>query len=280
MRGRELLEESFYHYLLSKEREFRPGSIKGDRNLRSALAKEKSFRNVYRAVFGSVLFNDDFDRWVRKFDWDFQMVRISDPEFPEFFSSHENTSPVLYFKGDFSLLKRKTIAVVGTRRLDDEEDITEGKKILERLLEKDYVIVSGLAKGCDTLAHRYAIDNGGKTIAVLGNPLSVYYPAENRKLQELIEEEGLVISQYPFGIRTFPSHYAHRNTTTVGLSKEGIVVIKSGDNSGTIHAIKQAYLQNKPIYVLRGNFVHGYNWVEKYKDRIKIPNQVNFRRRN
>ena len=182
---------------------------------------------------------------------------------------------MLYCSGNIELVNAKTIAVVGTRQLEDDIDIVEGKKVLQRLLDKGYVIVSGLAKGCDTLAHSYVIEHGGKTIAVLGTPLNKYYPKENKHLQEIIASQHLVVTQYPIGIKTFPSHFAHRNKTTVGLSTEGVVVIRAGDKSGTQHAIKECIYTKKPLYVLMNNLNKGYGWVKNYKGFFKVPNKPN-----
>src|SRR5690606_30838806 len=99
-------------------------------------------------------------------------------------------------------------------------------------------IVSGLAKGSDTLGHEAAIRFGGRTIAVLGTALNAFYPAENRKLQEEIATKHLLVSEYPIGLRSFGSFFANRNRTTVGLSSHGIVVARAGDRSGTQHAVK------------------------------------------
>jgi len=175
-----------------------------------------------------------------------------------------HATPVLYAIGDLELLYSKTIGVVGTRRIEKKPDIDAANSCLARLIEKEYTIVSGLASECDTLAHRFAVENGGKTIAVLGTPLDVYYPKENTKLQDEIAENHLLISQYPVGIDTTGACFAHRNTTTVGLSKEGLVVLLSPDKSGTLHAVSECVETGKQLYVLEHNIDRGFQWVEKY----------------
>jgi len=148
-----------------------------------------------------------------------------------------------------------SIAAVGTRELfeEDENDkkaINKAKEFLEDKIKNNYAIVSGLALGCDTVAHKTAIEKGGKTIAVLGAPLDRYYPPENKELQKQMEKTQLVLSQYPFGINVWPNFFAHRNITTVALAKEGILVIKTKEKSGTNYAIKNCVMQNKKLYAI------------------------------
>ncbi|MDM7298294.1 DNA-processing protein DprA, partial [Klebsiella pneumoniae] len=145
----------------------------------------------------------------------------------------------------------RSISFVGTRNLDNPEHITQSLNALERLVKAGFqVIVSGLAKGSDTLGHQTAIKLGAKTIAVLGNPINISYPAENKNLQELIAKEHLVLSEYPVGILSQGSYFANRNLTTVSLSREGVVVARAGDKSGTQYAIRTCVEQNKTVYAL------------------------------
>ena len=252
-----------YHSALILLKEIKAGTKQGDDNLRSLLEKHGSFEAIFTdkikgTLEDKIAEHDSLKKAKKKienFKKDFSIVTINDRQFPEKLNSMRGTTPVLYFQGDISLAEKKTIAVVGTRELKDEEDITEGKKIMQRLINKDYVIVSGLARGCDTLANTYAVNNSGKTIAVLGTTLDEHYPRENKDLQDRISKEHLLVSQYPVGIKTFPSYFAHRNRTLVGLSSDGVIVILSSDKSGTQHAIRLCIEQGKTLYALRRNFL-------------------------
>ncbi|MFC1685542.1 DNA-processing protein DprA [Nanoarchaeota archaeon] len=261
------------------------GTKSSNDSVREKLLEYGSFENIYKSLNPDVLSVGDSIRSIKgiekvistldKVDFDFDVLTVNDSNFPESMKK-EGNSPVIYTRGDKSLLNRENIAVVGTRHIYPNKDRAaygEAFNVLKRLLEKDYVIVSGLAKGCDTLAHTKAVEAGKSTIAVLGTPLNQYYPSSNKKLQEIIAKEHLLVSQYPIGIRTFSSYFAHRNLTTVSLSTEGIVVIKASDKSGTQHAIKSCAEQDKPIYVLANNFLKNHNWLENYKENIKRINK-------
>jgi len=139
----------------------------------------------------------------------------------------------LYVSGSIEIpLRGIRVAVIGTRK-PSNEGIEETKKIVEALVRKDIVIVSGLARGIDTVAHKTAIDSGGKTIAVLGTPLDRFYPKENRWLQELIMKEHLAISQFPIGSTIRPKNFVIRNRTMALISNASIIV-EAGETSGVI----------------------------------------------
>lgn len=265
--------ESFYHAALIQLKKLNIATISADNHLRSLLEKHSSFEAVFESLCGSsfslenILTDHKIKQTLRRVQNSppFQTLTINNPDYPLKFGT-----PVLYAQGDISLLKRKGIAIVGTRQLNNTLDIEEGRLVTERTLKQDYVIVSGLALGCDTLAHVTTLYLHGKTIAVLGTPLDKYYPSENKDLQEKIAHEGLVLSQYPIGINTFPSYFAHRNKTTVSLASEGVIVIRAGEGSGTLHAVRECLAQNKPLYVLENNLSQGYDWVKKHRGQYRI----------
>ncbi|HCT6425887.1 TPA: DNA-processing protein DprA, partial [Citrobacter freundii] len=113
--------------------------------------------------------------------------------------------------GDTSIFKlEKSIAFVGTRELTDSAHIQSARDAIKRISLAGYdVIVSGLATGSDTLGHKSAIEYGMKTIAVLGTPLNMYYPKENKQLQLDIARDHLVVTEYPIGIRSFGAFFAN-----------------------------------------------------------------------
>jgi len=274
--------ESFYHAALIVAGDLKIGSFKANESLKTLLEKHGSCQAAYHAKHPQKLFPDDDSLSSRihsiekEYDefGDFQTIRFDDEAYPEAMREIYGVPPVLYVRGNPELMKEKSIAVVGTRD-PERRDIEDGRLVMERLLKKEYVIVSGLARGCDAMAHRYAVDNRGKTIAVLGTPLNKYANQPLRELQDEIAEDHLLISQYPIGTRVFRSFFSHRNLTTVSLSSEGIVVIKAGDRSGTKHAMRSCIQQGKKIYVLPANAKNRYKWVEKYKDHIKLVKPKN-----
>lgn len=140
---------------------------------------------------------------------------------------------MLFVAGDVSLLKRRCIAIIGTRHVSDDGR-KRANRLARELVERGVVVTSGLADGVDTAAMKSAIDNGGKTIGVIGTPLSQAYPAANARLQEEVYRHHLLISQFPEGSRVFPSNFPTRNRTMALLS-DASVVIEASDTSGTLH---------------------------------------------
>lgn len=258
--------DSIYHLALLQAKKIRIGSSNADTALRELLKQYGSMAYVYEHFFGRVSSPEEQLTHCQ----DLEAI-LTEQKILTWLPEREDLPPILYYRGNQQLLQHKMMAVVGTRRLSDELDKEAGQKIVQRLVDKDYCIISGLARGCDTLAHQTAINCMGKTIAVIGMSPEKYYPSENRKLQDMIASECLLLSPFPVGLRTFPSHFAYRNQIMVALS-EGIVVIRADDKSGTQHAIRKAAEAGKIIYALKNNYGHGYEWLKKYRASIKVPN--------
>ena len=135
--------------------------------------------------------------------------------------------------GDISLLHRKCVAIVGTREVTSE-GAARSRRLARELATAGVVVVSGLAKGVDTEALSAAIDAGGRVVAVIGTPIDRAYPAENKRLQERIYREHLLISQFAPGERVFPTNFPERNKLMAALS-DATAIIEAGDTSGTLH---------------------------------------------
>ena len=145
--------------------------------------------------------------------------------------------------------------------------IQEGESAVQKITATGKIVVSGLAPGCDTLAHQTAIATGGKTIAVLGSSLDDEYPKS--RLRGVIRADYLLISQYPLGINystLLKSTLPFRNATTVGLSTDWVVIVRTEDHGGTQYAITAAYEQGKRLCVLPNS--KNFEWVEKQKKRF------------
>lgn len=271
--------EALYHLALIFLKKVFPGSEKGNNDIRSWLEVYGTLQEAFPHVTGEASLEQVLEKEgdlcsaqkeIEHFD--FETVTLQDPRFPQHLKAVKGITPLLYAAGDLSLLHQKSIAVVGTRELQFTTDILHGEAVVQDVLSKGYVVVSGLAKGCDELAHKYAVSHGGRTIAVLGTPLNRYYPLSNRKLQDIIREQHLLVSQYPIGMDNLPLHFALRNKTTVGIATHGVIVILAGDKGGTQHAIKECLAQGKELYVLENNLGRGYQWVEQLKGRYKVVN--------
>lgn len=139
----------------------------------------------------------------------------------------------LYVAGDVSLVERRCIAVIGARAATPVGR-QRARQLARQLATEGVVIVSGLADGIDTEALSAAIEAGGRVIAVIGTPLDQAYPAKNKRLQETIYREHLLVSQFAPGSRVFPSNFPARNRTMAALS-DASVVIEASDSSGSLH---------------------------------------------
>lgn len=268
---------AWMHAVLVLSKKIGIGSSKANDELRKSLEKAGSLENIYSDHFSMIPVEEDvalkvFEK-IQKFKADYDVVTCLDERYPKVLRDFPGTPPILYFQGDLALASvEKTIGFVGTRELFDESHRDHGRRVIRRLAKSGFeVVVSGLAEGSDTLGHEAAIENGGRTIAVLGTPLNMHYPKSNAALQDEIAANHLVVTEYPVGIGSFGSFFANRNRTTVALSSGGIVVARAGDKSGTQHAIRICFEQNKPVYVLENNIRESsYTWVIKNKDRIKV----------
>ncbi len=159
---------------------------------------------------------------------------------------------VLYVRGDVTVLSRHAVAVVGTRRPS-----AYGSQVAHRLArdlaERQLVIVSGLARGVDSCAHRGALEGkGGKTVAVQGRGMDEIYPSENRRLAEKIVENGAVISEFPLGTGPTPENFPIRNRIISGLSL-GVVIVEAAEYSGSLITARLALEQNREVFAVPGN---------------------------
>lgn len=159
---------------------------------------------------------------------------------------------VLYTKGNLELLNEKSIAIVGSR------DCSEyGKYVSEKfsyLLSKENIcIISGMAKGIDTYAHKGALLARGKTISVLGSGINNIYPLENKKLYEdILNNNGLILSEYGLNTKATPEKFPERNRIISGLA-EKILVVEANKKSGSMITVNQAIEQGKNVYAVPGN---------------------------
>ncbi len=157
---------------------------------------------------------------------------------------------ILFYIGDISVLKTDAIGVVGTRNPSEYgKMVTE--KICRDLVKYNLTIVSGLARGIDTVAHRTVVKNGGKTVAVLGCGLDQIYPPENKNLAKHIIENGVIISEYRIGTIPDPVNFPKRNRIISGLSL-GVLVSEAGEKSGALITAYQALDQNREVFAIPG----------------------------
>lgn len=170
---------------------------------------------------------------------------------------------IIYHKGRMRIpVPSPRVSIIGSRRAS-KDGLNEAGKITKFLIGKDVVIVSGLAKGIDTVAHQTAIGYNGKTIAVLGTPLDRVYPRENSVLQEKIMKDHLAISQYKTGHRTTPKDFILRNRT-MALISDASVIVEAGDSSGTLYQGWETLRLGRPLFICKAvTRNRGLEWPSK-----------------
>lgn len=181
-----------------------------------------------------------------------ELVTWRQDKYPRLLKEIANPPPLLYVRGEFVPSDEWAIAVVGTRR-----STAYGRQITQELVvglvQSSITIISGLARGIDAIAHRAALEAGGRTIAVLGSGLDIIYPAENRALAERIERNsGAVISEYPLGTPPDAGNFPARNRIVSGLSL-GVLVVEAGKRSGALITANLALEQDREVFAVPGN---------------------------
>ncbi|MFP4132775.1 MAG: DNA-processing protein DprA [Halothece sp.] len=179
----------------------------------------------------------------------------ADPDYPQLLL--ETTAPpaVLYYQGQLNAQemqgKHPLISIVGTRSPSDYGKKWT-KKITTALVKHGYTIVSGLAAGIDTEAHRSCIEAGGRTLAVLGTGLDITYPSENHQLYQQVTQQGAILTEYPRGTKPDRGNFPARNRIVAGLSR-AVIVTEAPQKSGALITAKYANEFGRDVYVLPGS---------------------------
>ncbi len=179
------------------------------------------------------------------------IITIHDDAFPERLRSIFDPPQILYVKGELPPQDALVIAVVGSRRAT-----TYGKTVCDQLsrqlVANGFTVVSGFARGIDSAAHRGVLEAGGKTIAVMGNGLSVIYPAENKQLMEQLTASGAAISEFPITTPPMATNFPRRNRVISGLSL-GTLVVEASENSGSLITARLAAEQGREVFAVPGD---------------------------
>ena len=180
-------------------------------------------------------------------------INMNSKYYSERLKNIDDAPKELYCLGNLELLNYKNnIAMIGSRNCSSYGE-RAAKDFAYNLAKEDICIVSGLAKGIDSFSHIGALNAKGKTIAVLGSGLDNIYPKENVKLvEEIIKNNGLVISEYPLGTKPLKHHFPARNRIISGLS-DSVLVVEARKNSGTNITVDFALEQGKDVFVIPGN---------------------------
>lgn len=230
-------------------------SIKKGENLRENFLKNSEIKKIltnqeYNKMV--LCLSDEYlNRHLRDYESDkIQLITFNNDNYP--YSLKEISTPplCLYCKGDISLLNSFCFGVVGTRKPTDY-GIVVTKQYCKELANNEVTIVSGLATGIDGVAHKTALEENGKTIAVLAGGLNNIYPLTNLRLAKSIEEKGLLVSEYPPNTKPLSYYFPVRNRIIAGLSK-GVLVPEMGEKSGSMHTVNYAIEFNREIFVVPG----------------------------
>lgn len=190
---------------------------------------------------------------------------------------------LLYYRGAWEITETRCVAVVGSREASPD-GIRRAERLARELVDRDFTVVSGLAKGVDSAAHRGAIARGGRTISVVGTPLGSCYPKENADLQEEIARDHLLISQVPVlrYAKQAPQHnrlfFPERNVTMSALT-EGTIIVEAGDTSGTLTQARAALHQGRKLFILDNCFQRtDITWPARFEAegavRVKTPDDI------
>jgi DNA processing protein len=195
-------------------------------------------------------------------------------EYPQKLRDAAHPIELLYYQGWWDLAESRSVAVVGTRKptLDGE---ARTRQLVRKLVKDGFTIVSGLATGIDTVAHTTAIEEGGRTVAVIGTPLSHSYPKDNAELQRRIASEFLLISQVP--VRRYERQdyrlnrlfFPERNITMSALT-EATIIVEAGETSGTLIQARAALYQGRKLFILDSCFRKALSWTKKYAEKGAI----------
>lgn len=203
-------------------------------------------------------------------------VRINKAgDYPEKLRHAKYPVELLYYQGAWELSEMRGLAVVGSRKPSDD-GIRRAERIARELVKRDFAVVSGLATGIDSAAHKAAIEAGGFTIGVIGTPLGEYYPKENRDLQNFIAKEHLLISQIPvlrYEVQPFQqkrTYFPERNATMSALT-EGTIIVEAGETSGTLTQAKAALFQGRKLFILESCFQNpAITWPARFEEQGAI----------
>ncbi len=204
--------------------------------------------------------DDEMDKLIRR---GIRPIHLRSEEYPDQLAESDDAPAVIYVCGDLVSHDSNAVAVVGTRNATPY-GIEMASIISGELARMGVTIVSGLAIGIDTAAHRAALNAGGRTVAVLAGGLDSIYPQQNRGLARQIVESGCLISEYQLGTRSKRDHFPRRNRIISGLSR-GVVVVEAAKRSGATWTVKWALEQNREVFAVPGNATspqsEGTNWL-------------------
>ncbi len=214
-----------------------------------------SVEGIDRGLARRIMSGKDFDKEIqvqlsRLNKWNARLITFWDREYPENLKKIYDPPVMLFVRGTLSDEDKYSVAIVGTRN-----PTTYGRHVSEKfaaaLCEQGIVVISGLARGVDTVAHGTTVRSGGRTIAVLGSGVDVIYPSENKRLAEQILNGGAIISEYYMGTKPDAVNFPRRNRIISGMSL-GTILIETDTNGGAMITAGTALDQNREVFAVPG----------------------------
>lgn len=229
-------------------------------------------KEIYANRITDNQFRTNLDRYLKYMkENNIEIITIYDKEYPDKLRVIYDPPVVLYVKGNKKIINKKSIAIVGCR-LSSKYGENIAKRLAYNLSLNNINVISGLARGIDSFAHKGSLMGKAETIAVVGCGLDIIYPQENKNLfNEIIQKDGLIISEYVIGTKPLAKNFPRRNRIISGLS-DGVIVVEAREKSGTLITVDFALEQGKNVYVVPGNIdnVNSYGTNNLIKQGAKV----------
>src|SRR5579883_2290640 len=211
-----------------------------------------------RNIASGCVFEDAITQQERMMKAGAELISLHDRRYPARLREIFDPPLVLFAIGRSELLHSHAIAVVGTRN-PTPYGVAAAERLSADLARAGLSIVSGMARGIDTAAHKACLRENGDTIAVLGCGIDVLYPADNRKLYEDIGKRGLLVSEFPMGAPAYPQNFPIRNRIVSGLSL-GVLIVEGAQHSGSAITARLAMDQGREVFAIPGNITSKMSW--------------------
>ena len=213
---------------------------------------------VAQSIASGCTFEDAAAQQQKMKDSGALLIALSDPRYPPALREIFDPPILLFARGRVELLQSIMLGVVGTRR-PTPYGLAASERLSADLAHAGMTIVSGMARGIDTAAHKGALAAGGDTIAVFGCGVDVIYPSDNRKLAAELAAKGLIVSEFPMGTTAFPQNFPIRNRIISGMSA-GVLVVEGAQYSGSAITAKLAMDQGREVFAVPGNITSKLSW--------------------
>ncbi len=214
--------------------------------------------SVAQSIVSGCVFEDAAAQHEKMLKAGAALITLHDARYPKLLREIFDPPVTLFARGRLELLSTISVGVVGTRR-PTPYGLAVAERLSADLAHAGITIVSGMARGIDSAAHKGVLAAGGNTVAVLGCGVDVVYPSENRKLAAEIASRGLIVSEFPMGATAFPQNFPIRNRIISGLSS-GVLVVEGAQYSGSAITAKLAMDQGREVFAVPGNITSKASW--------------------